>query len=97
MLHSLKWNANARFARYSQSSAFREQIPGLVRMVRGMLTAQGAFEVLYLAPEPDEPFRQLTLSIWNLFPETPSYSGKGPTLSPTCRWRGLRTNNSSSR
>src|SRR2546423_848115 len=28
-------------------------------------------EVLYLAPEPDEPFRQLTMSISNLFPETP--------------------------
>src|SRR5216684_218718 len=39
-------------------------------------------EVLYLAPEPDEPFRQLTLSIWNLFPETPPYGGKWPDVVP---------------
>jgi 2'-5' RNA ligase len=39
-------------------------------------------EVLYLAPEPDEPFRQLTLSIWNLFPETPPYGGKWPDVIP---------------
>ena len=41
-----------------------------------------ANEVLYLAPEPDEPFRQLTLSIWNLFPETPPYRGKWPDIVP---------------
>jgi 2'-5' RNA ligase len=39
-------------------------------------------EVLYLAPEPDEPFRQLTLSIWKLFPETPPYRGKWPDIIP---------------
>jgi 2'-5' RNA ligase len=38
--------------------------------------------VLYLAPEPDEPFRQLTLAIWNLFPETPPYGGKWPDIIP---------------
>jgi hypothetical protein len=37
---------------------------------------------LYLAPEPDESFRQLTLSIWNLFPETPPYGGKWPDIIP---------------
>src|SRR5712691_4384134 len=39
-------------------------------------------EVLYLAPEPDESCRQLTLSIWNLFPETPPYGGKWPDIIP---------------
>jgi 2'-5' RNA ligase len=39
-------------------------------------------DVLYLAPEPDEPFRQLTLSIWKLFPETPPYGGKWPGIIP---------------
>jgi 2'-5' RNA ligase len=39
-------------------------------------------EVLYLAPEPDEPFRQLTLSIWNLFPETPPYRGQWSDIVP---------------
>jgi 2'-5' RNA ligase len=38
--------------------------------------------VLYLAPEPDEPFRQLTLAIWNLFPQTPPYGGKWPGIIP---------------
>jgi 2'-5' RNA ligase len=38
--------------------------------------------VLYLAPEPDEPFRQLTLSICKLFPETPPYGGKWPDILP---------------
>jgi 2'-5' RNA ligase len=37
---------------------------------------------LYLAPEPDEPFRQLTLSIWKLFPEAPPYGGKWPNIVP---------------
>ena len=39
-------------------------------------------ETLYLAPEPEEPFRQLTLSIWKLFPETPPYGGKWPDIIP---------------
>jgi 2'-5' RNA ligase len=39
-------------------------------------------EVLYLAPEPAEPFRQLTLSVWNLFPETPPYGGRWPEIIP---------------
>jgi len=39
-------------------------------------------EVLYLAPEPDEPFRQLTLAIWDWYPETPPYGGKWPDIVP---------------
>jgi 2'-5' RNA ligase len=39
-------------------------------------------EVLYLAPQPDDPFRQLTLAIWNLFPETPPYRGKWLDITP---------------
>jgi 2'-5' RNA ligase len=38
--------------------------------------------VLYLAPEPDEPFRQLTLAIWKLFPQTPPYGGQWPDIIP---------------
>jgi 2'-5' RNA ligase len=45
-------------------------------------TIQRFPEVVYLAPEPDEPFRQLTLSIWKLFPETPPYGGKWPDIVP---------------
>ncbi|HWT98415.1 MAG TPA: 2'-5' RNA ligase family protein [Terriglobales bacterium] len=38
--------------------------------------------VLYLAPEPDEPFRQLTQAIWRLFPETPPYAGRHTQITP---------------
>jgi 2'-5' RNA ligase len=31
--------------------------------------------VVWLAPEPDEPFRRLTAAIWRRFPETPPYEG----------------------
>jgi 2'-5' RNA ligase len=39
-------------------------------------------EVLYLAPEEDEPFRQLTLAIWDQYPETPPYGGEWPDIVP---------------
>jgi hypothetical protein len=39
-------------------------------------------ETLYLAPEPDEPFRQLTLAIWERFPDTPPYRGAWPDIVP---------------
>jgi 2'-5' RNA ligase len=38
--------------------------------------------VLYLAPEPDEPFRRLTSAIWDRYPETPPYGGKWPDIVP---------------
>ncbi len=38
--------------------------------------------VLYLAPKPAEPFRQLTLSVWKLYPEWPPYGGKWPEITP---------------
>ena len=39
-------------------------------------------EWLYLVPEPDEPFRQITLSIWHLFSQTPPYGGKWSDIVP---------------
>lgn len=39
-------------------------------------------EVLYLAPDPDEPFRRLTRAIWNRFPETPPFGGRHPDIVP---------------
>ena len=39
-------------------------------------------QVLYLAPEPADPFRRLTLAIWERFPETPPYAGKWPDIVP---------------
>lgn len=38
--------------------------------------------VLYLAPEPDEPFRRLTRAIWQRHPETPPYGGRFPDIVP---------------
>lgn len=38
--------------------------------------------VLYLAPAPDEPFRQLTLAIWDRYPDTPPYGGNWPDVVP---------------
>jgi 2'-5' RNA ligase len=39
-------------------------------------------EVLYLAPEPEEPFRQLTLAVWGYSPETPPYGGRFSEIVP---------------
>ncbi len=39
-------------------------------------------ETLYLAPDPDEPFRKLTLAIWQRFPEWPPYGGAYPDIVP---------------
>jgi 2'-5' RNA ligase len=39
-------------------------------------------DAVYLAPEPDEPFRALTQAIWNRYPETPPYGGKWPDIVP---------------
>jgi 2'-5' RNA ligase len=39
-------------------------------------------EVLYLVPEPDDPFRELTLGIWACYPETPPYRGRYSTVVP---------------
>jgi 2'-5' RNA ligase len=46
-------------------------------------------EVLYLAPEPDEPFRRLTLAIWDRYPETPPYGGRWSEIVPhlSVAWR----------
>jgi 2'-5' RNA ligase len=37
--------------------------------------------VLYLAPDPDEPFRELTLAIWDRY-KTPPYGGKWSNIVP---------------
>jgi hypothetical protein len=39
-------------------------------------------ETLYLAPDPDEPFRKLTLAIWKRFPERAPYGGAYPDIVP---------------
>lgn len=39
-------------------------------------------DVVWLAPEPSEPFRALTLAVWDRFPECPPYSGAFPEVVP---------------
>jgi 2'-5' RNA ligase len=39
-------------------------------------------DVLYLAPDPAEPFRDLTRAIWRWHPETPPYGGRWPDIMP---------------
>jgi len=39
-------------------------------------------EVLWLAPEPDAPFRRLTAAIWAAFPDHPPYAGELPDPTP---------------
>ncbi len=39
-------------------------------------------DVLYLAPEPAEPFRTLTKAIWKLFPDHPPYAGQWTDIVP---------------
>jgi 2'-5' RNA ligase len=48
------------------------------------LVATGRFHpgVLYLVPEPDEPFRRLTRAIHALYPDTPPYGGKFSRIVP---------------
>lgn len=39
-------------------------------------------EVLYLAPEPEGPFRELASQVWNAFPDSPPYSGEYAGVTP---------------
>jgi hypothetical protein len=44
--------------------------------------------VVYLAPEPAEPFVELTRALWRRFPGWPPYGGVHPTITPhlTVAW-----------
>lgn len=58
------------FARFAP---FRFSLVGTERL---------AAEVLYLAPDPAEPFRELTLAVWSRYPQTPPYGGKHTGVVP---------------
>lgn len=45
-------------------------------------TARFADPVLWLAPEPDAPFRALTAAVWARFPSTPPYGGRFDDVVP---------------
>ncbi len=51
--------------------------------MRFELAAVRRFEgIVYLAPVPDTPMRDLTMRIWELYPETPPYGGAYPQVVP---------------
>jgi len=45
-------------------------------------SAASTTECWHLIPEPDEPFRLLTLAIWDSYPETPPYGGRYSRVVP---------------
>ena len=62
---------------------------GLANLVAGFAQFSFALQetrrfprVLYLAPEPDQPFRALTEAIVRLHPEFPPYGGAFPNVTP---------------
>jgi hypothetical protein len=67
----------------STLDALRECFAGFAS-IAFCLTAIRRFpvETLYLAPDPDEPFRKLTIAIWERFPDRPPYAGAHPDIVP---------------
>jgi 2'-5' RNA ligase len=56
---------------------------GTFESFRFELRAPGRFPgVLYLAPEPPEPFQQLTNAVWRAYPQQPPYEGAFDTIVP---------------
>lgn len=39
-------------------------------------------EVLYLAPDPDGPFKELASDVWKAFPNSPPYAGEYSGITP---------------
>ena len=35
-----------------------------------------------MAPQPDEPFRRLTMAVWNCYPDTPPFGGRYSNVVP---------------
>ena len=73
-------------------------LQGLHALFRGFpafdfgLTAIRRFpdQAVYLAVEPEEPFRRLTLAVWKAFPDAPPYGGRYAAIVPhltIARWR----------
>jgi 2'-5' RNA ligase len=60
-------------AAVAQTAAFEATFTG---------TAWFGDDVLWLAPEPAAAFRELTLAVWQRFPECPPYGGEHPEITP---------------
>jgi hypothetical protein len=63
------------------------RLADVVRMVPAFAcafrrTAWFGQDVLWLAPDPDEPFRALTTAVWQAFPDHPPYGGAYADLAP---------------
>ncbi|WP_372500192.1 2'-5' RNA ligase family protein [Sphaerisporangium perillae] len=78
------------------------KVDGLVMdRLRGLFIAHAAFtarfdrcgrfpEVLYLAPEPGDPFKRLTEAVVTLWPEAPPYGGRFAEIVPHLTVADLR-------
>lgn len=68
-------------------AGMRDQLRGLFAPIASFAFALPAARrlgdsVLHLAPEPAEPFRQLTLAIWHRFPKAPPYGARHGDIVP---------------
>jgi hypothetical protein len=81
----------------------RAEDPGMVAAIGAAVGTIGAFscsfrrtawfddDVLWLDPDPAQPFRDLTAAVWRAFPDYPPYGGAHDTVVPhlTVGERGL--------
>jgi 2'-5' RNA ligase len=71
-----------------------EVVPDVVDRLASIVAAEAAFDVtfarfgrfpgsvLWLDPEPAEPFRRLTHAVWRAWPQTPPYGGVHDGVTP---------------
>ena len=92
--HSAAWGVPAHVTVVYPFLAPDQVTDAVVADVRAVLAGAKSFEcafsrvawfsqeVLWLAPEPAEPFRALTELVWRRFPECPPYGGAYPDVIP---------------
>ena len=67
----------------STSNVLAECIRGFAPIAFSLTEIRRFFaETLYPAPDPDDPFRQLTMASWERFPDRPPYGGAWPDIVP---------------
>ncbi|MFF1715419.1 2'-5' RNA ligase family protein [Streptomyces sp. NPDC058268] len=92
--HTASWPVPAHVTVLHPFAAPARITDGMLEDVRTCLAEVPAFtctfskvawfgqDVMWLAPEPDTPFRRLTDIVWRQFPEFPPYRGTHPEPTP---------------
>ncbi|GHG22471.1 MULTISPECIES: 2'-5' RNA ligase family protein [Amycolatopsis] len=92
--HSAVWGVPAHVTVLYPFLPPDRMTPGVAGELTAAVAGTGAFEcvfsrvawfgqeVLWLAPDPPEPFRALTERVWRRFPECPPYGGEHPDVIP---------------